>query len=270
MKKKAGLFLALVFTLLTTACSQVEKVSSDEESKEKVQKIIVGTGTQFPNVCFIDDNGKLTGYDVELVREIDKKLPEYEFEFKTMDFSNLLLSLETNKIDFIAHQMEVNKEREEKFLFSKEPYNTFPLQVAVNEQNKDIQSIKDLKGKKVIVSATSNSAVFIEKYNKEHNAGINIVYSGQGSDDTINQIRTGRADATIHTPFGVKLQNEQANAGLKVVGDPVQNSKVYFMLRKDETKLQKRIDEGVAELKKEGEVGKLSKKWLGEDYTVDF
>lgn len=42
------------------------------------------------------------------------------------------------------------------------------------------------------------------------------------------------------------------------------------MLRKGETKLQKRIDEAVAELKKEGEVSKLSKKWLGEDYTVDF
>ena len=64
---------------------------------------------------------------MELVRAIDEKLEEYEFEFKTMDFSNLLLSLETNKIDFIAHQMEVNEERKEKFLFNEEPYNVFPL-----------------------------------------------------------------------------------------------------------------------------------------------
>lgn len=95
-----------------------------------------------------DSKGKLTGYDVELVRQIDEKLPEYEFEFKTMEFSNLLLSLETNKIDFVAHQMEVNDEREEKFLFNKEPYNVFPLQVTVHQDNNDIHSIKDLKGKK--------------------------------------------------------------------------------------------------------------------------
>jgi len=276
MKKTLMIFMTLILVLFAGACSSQEtntaSKSSSEASKEdtKVQKIIVGTGTQFPNVCFIDENGKLTGYDVELVRKIDEKLPEYEFEFKTMEFSNLLLSLETNKIDFIAHQMEVNKERQEKFLFNKEPYNVFPLHVTVNQNNNEIQSIEDLKGKKAIVSATSNSAVFLEKYNKEHNLGIEIVYAGQGPDTTTNQIKTGRADATITTPFSVKFNNEAVDAQQKVVGEPLLNSKVYFLLRKDETPLQTKIDEALVELKKEGVVSELSNKWLGADYTVDF
>ncbi|MEM1505462.1 amino acid ABC transporter substrate-binding protein [Domibacillus sp. 8LH] len=276
MKKYVVFLLALLLTAVMAACSPKENAGTTEAeagsgtSSSKAKTIIIGTGTQFPNVCFLDENGKLTGYDVELVREIDKKLPEYNFEFKTMEFSNLLLSLETNKIDFIAHQMEVNEERQEKFLFNKEPYNVFPLHVAVNQKNKDIHSIQDLKGKKAVVSATSNSAVFLEKYNKEHNAGIEIVYSGQGADDTTNQIRTGRADATITTPFAVDFLNEQADAQQKVVGEPLLNSKVYFLLRKDETTLQQRIDEALVELKKEGVVSELSKKWLGADYTVEF
>lgn len=276
MKKKIWVVFTLLLTLLVTACSSKVETATEAEGKsteiksEKVQKIIVGTGTQFPNICFLDENGKLTGYDVELVREIDKKLSEYEFEFKTMDFSNLLLSLETNKIDFIAHQMEVNEEREEKFLFNKEPYNIFPLHVSVHKDNNEIKSIEDLKGKKAVVSATSNSAVFLEKYNKENDAGINIVYSGQGSDDTNNQIKTGRADATITTPFAVNFYNELADARQKVVGEPLLNSKVYFLLRKDETTLQSRIDEALIELKEEGVVSELSKKWLGADYTVEF
>lgn len=49
-------------------------------------------GTGFPKICFIDENGKLTGFDVELVREIDQRLEEYEFEFQTQEISNLLLS----------------------------------------------------------------------------------------------------------------------------------------------------------------------------------
>ncbi|MEH7098260.1 amino acid ABC transporter substrate-binding protein [Neobacillus vireti] len=278
MKKKKSflLILTLMTSLVAGACSSQEtsktsKASSNTAKGEtKVQKIIVGTGTQFPNVCFIDKNGKLTGYDVELVRKIDEKLPEYKFEFKTMEFSNLLISLETNKIDFIAHQMEVNEERQKKFLFNSEPYNIFPLHVTVKQDNNEINSIKDLKGKKVIVSPTSNSAVFIEKYNKEHNAGIQIVYAGNGPDSTINQIKTGRADATITTPFSVDFLNKQVDAQEKVVGEPLLNSKVYFLLRKDETPLQKRIDEALVELKKEGVVGELSKKWLGADYTVNF
>ncbi len=277
MKKNLWFLLAIVLALVTAACSPKEnagtteaKADGKESSSKEVQKIVVGTGTQFPNICFLDENGKLTGYDVELVREIDKKLTEYEFEFKTMEFSNLLLSLETNKIDFIAHQMEVNEERQEKFLFNKEPYNVFPLHVAVNQKNNDIQSIDDLKGKKAIVGATSNSAVFLEKYNKEHDAGIEIVYSGQGADDTINQIRTGRADATITTPFAVDFLNEQSDAQQKVVGEPLLNSKVYFLLRKDETTLQRQIDRALVELREEGVISDLSKKWLGADYTVEF
>ncbi|MBT2654731.1 transporter substrate-binding domain-containing protein [Bacillus sp. ISL-18] len=276
VKKLFLLTLTLATALVAGACSSQEtsktsKASSNiAKGETKVQKIIVGTGTQFPNVCFIDKDGKLTGYDVELVRKIDKKLPEYKFEFKTMEFSNLLISLETNKIDFIAHQMEVNEERQKKFLFNSEPYNIFPLHVTVKQDNNEINSIKDLKGKKVIVSPTSNSAVFIEKYNKEHNAGIQIVYAGNGPDSTINQIKTGRADATITTPFSVDFLNKQVDAQEKVVGEPLLNSKVYFLLRKDETPLQKRIDEALVELKKEGVVGELSKKWLGADYTVNF
>lgn len=276
MKKPFLIFIVFLLTLVVGACSsQKSNTTSEANSKPskgetKVQKVIVGTGTQFPNVCFIDKNGKLTGYDVELVRKIDEKLPEYEFEFKTMEFSNLLLSLETNKIDFIAHQMEVNEERQKKFLFNKEPYNVFPLHVTVHKDNNDIHSIKDLKGKKVIVSATSNSAVFIEKYNKEKNAGIEIIYAGNGPDTTINQIKTGRADATITTPFSVDFNNDAVDAQQKVVGEPLLNSKVYFLLRKNETPLQKKIDEALVELKKEGVVGDLSKKWLGADYTVNF
>ena len=130
--------------------------------------------------------------------------------------------------------------------------------------------LSDLKGKKVIVGATSNSAVFLEKYNKENNAGIEIVYAGNGPDSTINQIKTGRADATITTPFSVDFNNDAVDAQKKVVGEPLLNSKVYFLLRKDETPLQKRIDEALVELKQEGVISELSKKWLGADYTVNF
>lgn len=90
-----------------------------ERRRRSRQKIVVGTGTAFPKICFIDENGKLTGFDVELVREIDKRLPDYEFDIQTQEFSNLLLSLETKKIDFVAHEMEKNPERTEKYLLTK-------------------------------------------------------------------------------------------------------------------------------------------------------
>ena len=112
MSKLTILGTTLTLALAAAGCGakNTETIASPKAAAEgakaaaaepvKVKKIIVGTGTKFPNVAFLDKDGKLTGYDIELVKELDKRIPEYEFEFKTMDFANLLLSLETNKIDF--------------------------------------------------------------------------------------------------------------------------------------------------------------------------
>ncbi|OXM86216.1 transporter substrate-binding domain-containing protein [Paenibacillus rigui] len=235
-----------------------------------VKKIIVGTGTQFPNICFIDDKGNLTGYDVELVKEIDKRLPDYEFEFKTMEFKNLLLSLETNKLDLVAHQMEVNEERKAKFLFNDEAYNIFPLKIVVNKDNNDVKSIEDLRGKKLITGATSNGALLVDKWNKANGNGkpINIIYTGTG-ESSLDYIKSGRADATITTQFSVDYQNKSVDARLKTVGDTLSNSKVYFILRKDENELKTKVDEALKQIKADGTLAKLSTQWLGSDYTVE-
>ncbi|MFD0692968.1 transporter substrate-binding domain-containing protein [Paenibacillus sp. GCM10027628] len=264
--KTAGSSPAATAAATAAATTQAASTSSPAPASKAVKKIVVGTGTQFPNICFIDDKGNLTGYDVELVKEIDKRLPDYEFELKTMEFKNLLLSLETNKIDFIAHQMEVNEERQKKFLFNDEAYNIFPNKIIVHKDNNTVKSIDDLKGKKLLVTATSNAAVLAEKYNKEHNAGINIVYTGAG-EDAKTSIKAGRADASISTQFAVDFLNKSADAQLKTVGEPLSNSKVYFILRKDETDLKAKIDEALKAIKADGTLAKLSTQWLGADYT---
>lgn len=237
-------------------------------AEKNVKKIIVGTGTQFPNVCFIDENGKLTGFDVELVKELDQRLPDYEFEFQTMDFSNLLLSLETNKIDFVAHQMEKNPEREEKYLFNKEPYSIFLTKVAVDKSNDTIQSIDDLKGKKVYTGATSNQAYFLQQYNKEHNDALEIVYSSGAANDLVNLIQSKRVDATLLTDFALRFYADaDGQPALKTVGEPLIQSDVLFVLRKDSQELADALDKALREVKEDGTLAKLSVEWLGEDFT---
>jgi L-cystine transport system substrate-binding protein len=268
--RTALLFITMLAVLAGCSSGNAanESDTASASGQDKVKKIIVGTGTQFPNVCFIDENGKLTGYDVELIREIDKRLPEYEFEFSTMEFKNLLLSLETKKIDLIAHQMEVNEERQAKFLFNDEAYNIFPNKIVVSEKNQDVKSIEDLKGKKLIVGATSNAAVLAEKWNAANGQAIDIVYSGAG-EDTNTQIKTGRVDATISTQFAIDYQNKVVDAQLKTVGEALSNSKVYFILNKDEEELKTKIDEALKSIKEDGTLSKLSTEWLGADYTVE-
>ncbi|OAB42792.1 transporter substrate-binding domain-containing protein [Paenibacillus glacialis] len=273
MKKLAVISAVVLLMVMATGCGsnnngEVAQGDKASGSTTEAKKIIVGTGTQFPNVCFIDESGKLTGFDVELVKEIDKLLPEYEFEFRTMDFGNLLLSLETNKIDFVAHQMEKNKEREEKFLFNKEPYSIFLSKVAVLKNDTTIKSLDDLKGKKVLIGPTSNQAYFLEQYNRTHDNALNIVYSSGEANDEVALFENKRVDGTLSTDFAIKdYLGSDGTPALKTVGEPLIQSDVLFVLRKDGQELSDHLDEAIKTLKGNGTLAKLSVQWLGEDFT---
>jgi len=255
----------VIFSVLLIAASGCSATSGTAKSGPKT--VIVGTGTQFPNICFLDQKGHLTGYDVEVVRAIDKKLPQYNFKFKTMEFSNLLTSLAAKKIDMVAHNMAKNAEREKQFTFNKIPYNYSPMYITVLKNNQSIHSLKDLYGKKVIVGATSNAADYITQYNKEHGNPIKLVYAGQGSNDPAHQLSTGRADATVAAPFAVKFQNETSSIKEKTVGNVLLDTKVYFIFGKGNSELSRAVDKAIKELEKDGTLKKLSKKWLGGDYS---
>lgn len=286
MKRKmlAAAAAALSLTLVVTGCgsnnnegngnkavnASAEASGGDSKAGAEVKKIIVGTGTEFPQICFIDENGKLTGFDVELVREIDKRLADYEFEFQSMEFSNLLLSLETKKIDFVAHEMEKNPEREQKYLFNKVPYAHWRNRIIVAKDNDTIKTLDDLAGKKAITSPTSAGNQILENYNKDHDKKIEIVYEGSAANDSINQIASGRVDATIGADFALALEDPQKK--LKTVGEPLSEADILFIFRKDEPdsqKLSDAIDGALTEIKSDGTLGKLSEEWLGSDFTGD-
>jgi L-cystine transport system substrate-binding protein len=287
LKKTISLVFIIIMTLAVAGCGtntnnnssandtsnksgNVAKDASVTTEPAKVTKIVVGTGTAFPQVCFIDENGKLTGFDVELLKEIDNRLAEYEFEFQTLDFSNLLLSLETKKIDLVAHVMEKNPEREEKYLFNKEAYAHWRNRIVVAKDNDSIQSLDDLKGKKALTGATSAEAQILENYNKEHDNAINIVYQNGAANDTVNQIITGRVDATLSADFVLPIIDPQSK--LKVVGDELSSADILYVLRKDDAdsqKLSDSIDGVIKELKVDGTLSKLSIEWLGADVTAN-
>jgi len=257
-------------TVLIGCASSASEKGADTKSGNEAKTIVIGTGNAFKPYCYLDDNGNLSGYEVEVLKEINKKLPQYKFEFNQLEFKNILLSLESNKVDVGAHQFEKNPERESKYLFGTESYTNFILRITVGKDRTDIKSIKDLEGKKVQTSAGSNDAYMLEKYNKEHNNAINLVYtSGVDAATTIKNIEDGRIDAFVSIKRIVDSYNQTYGEKLKTVGDPIATSNTYYVFRKEDTKLQGEFDKALKELKADGTLAKISINILGGDYTAN-
>ncbi|MDR1769525.1 MAG: transporter substrate-binding domain-containing protein [Hungatella sp.] len=237
-----------------------------------VTKVVAGTGNAYAPYCYLDEKGELAGYEYEVLKAVDELLPQYEFEYQTSDFANVLISLDAGKIDLAAHQYEYNKERDEKYLFGKEPYTTYVTYLAVAGDRTDIQSLNDLNGRKVKSSTGSNSVYILENYNKDHpDNPIKIDYVNNSTDEeTVTGLVNGVWDATILTKRDAEKLNKNYGDGrevIKVTGEPIQSSSTYFLFAKDNTRLQEAVDGAVKQLRESGRLAQISKDVIGGDYT---
>lgn len=265
--------LLLLGSLLLAACGNNEQ--SDEVKAEAnnndpdAKEIVIGTGNAYQPFVYLDENGKLTGYEKAVLDEVDQLLPQYKFKYESFEFKNILPALDAGKVDLAAHQYEINDERQKKYLFGKVGYTDYTSYVVVNKASgHDFQSLDDLAGHKVHTSTGSNFAYLLEQYNAKHDQRIDIVYGDGGNEILVKNLQNGTVDAALLTKYDVNKLNKQFNANLVTSGKPVNVSKTYYLYQKNNTKLQKDIDQALQKLIDNGKLAELSKKILGGDFTT--
>ncbi|MCM2989411.1 transporter substrate-binding domain-containing protein [Bacillus safensis] len=273
LKKHYIIGLLTFGSLLLAACGNTEQsnevkaeaANNDPDAKE----IIVGTGNAYQPFVYLDENGKLTGYEKAVLDEVDQLLPQYKFKYESFEFKNILPALDAGKVDLAAHQYEINDERQKKYLFGKVGYTDYTSYVVVDKASgHDFQSLDDLAGHKVHASTGSNFAYLLEQYNKKHDRKIDIVYGDGGNEILVKNLQNGTVDAALLTKYDVNKLNKQFNANLVTSGKSVNVSKTYYLYQKNNTKLQKDIDQALQKLIDNGKLAELSKKILGGDFTT--
>ena len=248
-----------------TAASSAPDASDTSSTAESgaEQTFTVGTRGTLAAYTYVDENGELTGYDIEVLREIDRRLPDVAFQFQTMDLSSCFVALDAGQIDLIANQLVHNDERDSKYLFNTIPYGYAISCLVVRSDEDGISTLDDLKGKTMALTPTSEAARVIRQFNETADPKINIVNFDGGAAETLSQLVTGQVDATA----GYKASVENSGYALKVVGDPIASTSVYFILRQDDAAaaLVQKIDTTLQEMIDDGTVSALSEQFLGED-----
>ena len=279
MKRTIAAFLSLTTLLSLAACggaassgaassgaaasSAAASGAASSAASGEVKTFTVGTRGTVAAYSYVDDNNNLTGYDIEILREIDARLPAVAFEFQTMDLSACFVALEAGQIDLIANQLVHNEERDSKYLFTEQPYGYAVSRIVVRGEENNITTLDDLKGKTMALTPTAEATRVIKEFNETADPQITIQSFDGGSAETFNQVATGQADATT----GYKPSVENSGYDLKVVGDPVAATPVYFILRQDDeaAALVEKIDATLQEMIDDGTVSALSEQFLGED-----
>ena len=251
MKKSLTAVIALGASLSVLAACGNETDSGSEEAV-----ITVGTEATYPPFTF-KDKGEITGYDIDVLNEAAKRAG-YEVEYEPMDFKGLVPALDAERIDMIANQMSITKERKEKYAFS-DPYAVSGAQVIVASDNTDIQGIDDLDGK--VVGSTQGS-VYAQLAEE---AGAEVKFY-KGANQVLQDLQVGRLDAALNDRLFILTELEKTGYDVKAVGDVFNKSEAGYMTRQDSDVLEK-LNEALAEMKEDGTMAEIGEKYFGEDIS---
>lgn len=221
--------------------------------------LTIGTEGTYPPFTYRDQHQKLTGFDVELAREVAKRIG-VKPKFVETKWDGMIAGLDSKRYDMIANEVGITPDRKKKYEFS-DPYIKSRAVLIVAKNNHNIHSFEDLKGKKVAQSLTSNFVKIAESY-----GAVNTPVDG--FDQAISLVTSGRVDATVNDNLSYyDLLKKQPNIGVKKVDELGQASQSAFMFRKGSGKLVDQVNKALAEMKKDGTYLKISKKYFGTDVS---
>ncbi|WP_088815352.1 MULTISPECIES: amino acid ABC transporter substrate-binding protein [Listeria] len=266
MKKLLAVLFTSLLAVVLVACSSSDggdSKSADDSIYDQVKKdgvITVGTeGTYRPFTFHDSKTNKLTGYDIDVINEVAKRLG-IKTKFEETQWDSMFAGLNASRFDVIANQVGINAEREKKYDLSL-PYSKSTAVIVTAKDNDSIQSIDDLKGVKVAQSLTSNYGQIA----KDANADIQSV---EGLAQSLELIKQGRVDATVNDKLAVlDYIQETGDKDIKIAAELDQEtSSSAFAFRKD-TGLKAPFDKEIKAMKEDGTLQKISEKWFGEDVT---
>jgi L-cystine transport system substrate-binding protein len=234
--------------------------------------IIVAYIGVVPQFQYETEDNELTGYEIEVLREIDALLPQYSFEYERYGFTDILIAVANGKADIGVCQFEESPERKGRYLFT-DPYSLYKSVLVVNKNDTAIQrsfhSLDDLAGKTIWVPRGNADAASLEQFNAEHpDKKINIDYSSAGYDNLIANILAGALDGIVVDANYVQSLNAAYNGVLAVAGEPLKVVTPHFVLNLAAGQLRTDINGALKELKDSGKLSELSTKFIGEDLTA--
>ncbi|GGM37815.1 L-cystine-binding protein TcyA [Paraliobacillus quinghaiensis] len=244
------------FALLIVGCGSTNLY--DEVMEEGV--LTVGTEGTYAPFTFHNNAGELTGYDVEVIREVADRMG-VEVDFMETQWDSMFAGLNSERFDLIANQVGINEDRLENYDFSN-PYTYSSAVVVAPAENEDINSFEDLEGKSSAQSLTSNFGDIARENGAE-------IVSVEGLAQSIELIKQNRADVTVNDKLAVlDYLNQQGDEDVQIVAEEDNVSETAFAFNKGNEELVDAVNEQLKAMREDGTLAEISESWFGEDVST--
>lgn len=237
----------------------------DQWSKiEKNKTITIGLDDTFVPMGFRDASGKLVGFDIDLANKVFANLG-IKVKWQPIDWSMKETELNSGNIDAIWNGYSKTPDRAKKVSFST-VYHTAPLALVVKKSS-GITKYSDMKDKSLGVQTQSSAETaladqpkLLKQYIKDQTAVGYDTFDKAFADLNADRLSGILVDSDYARYFlkqqGTLDQYEIIDGGFRTAGDVVG-------FRKGDKTLQKKVNEQLAKLEKNGYMKDIEAKWFG-------
>lgn len=112
MKKRSLLKSVLAVGLAATILAGCGN-NAKQEATDKTTIKVATSGTTNPYTT-IGDDGENTGYDIDVLKAVLKKLPQYNLEFVTTDFASMFEGTLSGSYDIAVNNFSYSEKRSDR------------------------------------------------------------------------------------------------------------------------------------------------------------
>lgn len=283
MKKKVflSLFIAVLGIAVFVGCGSNNGKETTEDSKEEtkeettdgVRTVKIGMPQNGVPYGYVDDDGNPTGYDIEVLKLVDEKLEDYEFEYVPTSDQDAWTGAEQGKYQVAVTNSFYTAERAEKYII---PETNLGASIGVLIYRKgegpytSWADVASSGASLVPIKAGDGWQFLVEDYNAKNPD--NTIKLELTDDENwlagLGYVAEGRYDVfgTILSSWTENVEAEDGdyhNLYDQLEVKQFTSVKTYTLVNKNETDLADKINEALKELHKSGKTEEVSQQFYG-------
>lgn len=250
MKRIVALLLAVMMVFALCACG-----GGDANKDTERTKLVVGIDPEYPPYSYIGEDGKYTGFDVEVAQAVCDKLG-WELEIFPVNWDQKLTQLDAMECDCIWSGMTILKSMTEAGYVISDPYydNT---QVLLVKEGSDIKSSADLKGKTVAVQLGTSGESLLNGDLADLKATFAELVTCNSFVSAFTELGGGSVDA-VFVDQPVAASYVANNKGFRIIDDGLGSEQYGIAFRSGDQELCDQIEAAVQQLVDDGTYAKIA------------
>ena len=260
------LSLLLVASSLFAAGTKDQAPGVDNSLQKILDKghLVMGLDDNFPPMGFRNEKGEIVGFDVDLAKEVTKRLG-IGLKLQAIDWNAKEQELNTGNIDCIWNGFTITEERKQAMTFT--PPYIHNAQVVVVRDNSPYTTLASLSGKTVGYQAGSSAYTAIED-SPQFKASIRNFIEFKENLTGLMDLEIGGIDALVVDVTVAEDNIRRSGKPFRILSEELAPEDYGIGFRKGEQKLADAVWEQLLAMKQDGTLAKISTAWFGSDITV--